>query len=1087
MRRFSGVGSNSRLTVVVDGVNKLGPTLNSSSAQINRFAKRTTTSNAKVGRSFAAIVPKVVSMAAAAVGAFVSISNASTRAAAQIESEWVNVTTLLPDYTKSMTDNMKEDLLNAATSLGVEWNDAIRSNYQTVSAVFTDPQEQRRMFAAADNLARAIRVPLAEATRLIIAGANAFGKTSEEFGEIADLYTTGIRFGVTTGEEMVTTLGKVLPVAQGLGLSLREVVAAHAALTNAGLDSAEAAVNQRQMYTQLLQVQQDVVVQFEKIIGQTPAQFIETGHTYVELMESIKKVQELSGHSIFDMFGRVQSANAAAILTSTQGLDIFTQAYEDSQGAAENAAKKVRQTVEYEMQQLDRLTQAAWVNLGEKLTPVTLGIKRGFADILDEIGLIDKQNLKIERSWSKFNDVIEESPDLLNPTTEGIARIEEKIIELNKATNLLGKNISQQAESVEEAALFGAFEAMEERGDADAFNLWESWLSLPEGLDDQVIDTLKEIVKEGNRAVLEPLLPEDSWGQKFWNWGKKLAKESVWVGPIPIPVGEIKELNFTSRKGAADIDNFQYREFVRHISSGGEYTSFLGSGKDYRWKSKFSSDLAHDITQITEAFIKAGRSTEDIQKFFEGLDEAAQILEKSIEKNKKSLEDWATTISASARLVSLNTTKSTDVIIQQYENQEITYEEAIEAIEKLSDSVEALITTRNVEIETAKAAVEANEKYAEAYVHAGYVLEEHSGYKFMREVQLKQRAMQILREEGELTLEWRNRLREAGVMGEETHDWFTKRVDDLDFEFGKGIYEGIDRLSLLKTRLVDIRLEYEKSDFQSQERVNLLQEQYSLEQQIKDLEKERAAQAEEALKRQEEALQLLREEAAERTRMFQQWNDILYSRGRGRFANPYDQETEHLQWKEQALKNIDRQYKIIQQRITNTVFMTAEWQRLTQELWSLEDDRQAVLDYDPNPPEPVSRAVSSFDFARAWEDAQYANRTLGRYADLDDIAAIKQRIEVLRERFEVTVYGTQEYITAIVELEQGLNELIRLENELAEAEKERLRLLEEEAAAQRQLAEQWIDLTFSRNRWIYTNAYDQEISAELRQIGRAHV
>ena len=439
-RRFSGVGGATNLSVIVSGINNLGPGLAHARTDVNQFVRHVSTKQQKMDRVLKTSRGNWVYWAAGIAAASIAAESYFVRAATTIQTEWTNVTTLLPHATQEMTDRMKKSLLEQATFVGVDWMDAINSSYQTVSAVFTAPIDQRRMLVASENLARAIKIPLGEATRLIIAGANAFEEGSDQFSRISDLYTVGIRYGVTTGEEMVATLAKVLPMAKALGYGLEEVVAAHAALTNAGLDSAEAAVNQRQMYVQLLQVAQDVGKQFKLIYGLSPKQFVANGASFLELMEAVEHVSQKSGQAYAELFGRVQASTAAQILTSQRGMEIVGLAIEDTADAAQIAANKVRETVQYQLDRMNANYKKAVVDMGESLMPLHLGFKRLGLTITDAIGISDTDEVRARGALLKFNAIMDESEGL---TWRNQEALEELVTTVDDFTKSIGHSTTE--------------------------------------------------------------------------------------------------------------------------------------------------------------------------------------------------------------------------------------------------------------------------------------------------------------------------------------------------------------------------------------------------------------------------------------------------------------------------------------------------------------------------------------------------------------------------------------------------------------------------------------------------------------------
>ena len=278
---------------------------------------------------------------------------------AQVERAWADVTTLLPTYTKDATDKMYENVRDFAVRTGNDIEDSINATYRAVSALFTRPEEQVQLLNAADTLSKAIRIDLNTAVQLIISSLNAFNLEATETGTVVDSLTTAIRFGVTTGEEFAKVMGKTLQPAKALGFELKEVTAGHAALTNAGISSAEAATYQRRAFVEMLRDHNKLNQAYKEFYGVTIREAVAGGLEYLDLWESIGRMAEETGESLFTYFGRVQGAQAAVVLTGEKGREVMRQTLEEYEGAAEAAANKVRETLQHEINK----TGAAWKEL----------------------------------------------------------------------------------------------------------------------------------------------------------------------------------------------------------------------------------------------------------------------------------------------------------------------------------------------------------------------------------------------------------------------------------------------------------------------------------------------------------------------------------------------------------------------------------------------------------------------------------------------------------------------------------------------------------------------------------------------------
>lgn len=675
-RMFSGVGTGTNLSIIVSALPNVGPGLGASSAEITAFARKVEMEQRNMNRAlrtsrgnWAYWAAGIATAAAIAESHLVGVANT-------IESEWADVTTLLPRASAVMTDKMRDDLLEYATFVGTDWIDAIRAEYQTVSAVFTDPADQRRMIVAAENLSRAIRVPLAEATRLIIAGANAFDETSEEFARIADLYTIGIRYGVTTGEEMVQSLGKVLPVAKALGFGLEEVVAAHAALTNAGLESAEAAVNQRQMYTQLLQVAQDVGKQFETFYGQTPKQFVEAGNDYIQFMEAVMDVSERSGHTMYELFGRVQSANAAQILTGTRGIEILKLALDDAEGAAVEAAQRVRETTAYELGLIDAEYRKTFANWGAGLQDFHVNFRQGVLDVTDAIGITDSDETKARGALLRFNAILDDTAGVGTGVEDVLADITTQVNELVVATGNYKTSYLGDIDGLIDAALTAGFEQVDRDHETEAYSLWRMWTRLTPS----VRADMSANIEQGQSELFKDIR---RWFERQEHWGH-------W-----------DDLNAVGQFGAGAVEIGD--RFHEYMNEHGDFTKVQ----------------TNDMLGWAQAMHQAGIDVKYLDDAFDGMYQSATVFEEMFEDNARSIEGYALELIRASDVIEGQYGDAIDSIVQSYNDKELGLSSAKEALDEINAAIQAEIAANIAYREGVEEATEAVEQFSIAHMYLG--------------------------------------------------------------------------------------------------------------------------------------------------------------------------------------------------------------------------------------------------------------------------------------------------------------------------------------------------------------------------------
>ncbi len=165
----------------------------------------------------------------------------------------------------SILDSPTEGLTRlsaGAARLSQEFNfplgQVVEAEYQAVSAQFTSTAQRTDILSASLKLAKVGVMDLNTATNLITGTLNAYGMSSGEADTIAGKFFQTIKDGRVRGDELASSLGKVMPVAAELGVSINEVTTAIVQLTVAGVKAPEASTSLRSALMALIKPSADL-------------------------------------------------------------------------------------------------------------------------------------------------------------------------------------------------------------------------------------------------------------------------------------------------------------------------------------------------------------------------------------------------------------------------------------------------------------------------------------------------------------------------------------------------------------------------------------------------------------------------------------------------------------------------------------------------------------------------------------------------------------------------------------------------------------------------------------------------------------
>jgi len=653
------VGAGTHLNIILNAINATGPGLGAASRDVSRFSQhvvqqqRFVNSALRSGGSAWAGWGSLAVIAAGVAGDAMSDFQISN------ERLWADVETLvntkLPQNLKKLRDHQYE----LAASYGVGIQETIESTYKTISAVYTDPVDQRRMFLAAENLSKAIRIPFQEATQLIIAGTRGTGRLSDSFMEVADAFTLAIRYGVTTGEEMAASLGKVVPYADRLNVSLKEVTASYAAITTAGVRGPEAATYLRQMLTQMADADQVINKLFRQHYGEGADQMLRDGAALLEVINKAVALAEKVNIPITTMFGRVQAGTAISVLAEEQNQRIYNLTMARASGAAEKEASKIRETTQYELSKMSAQFGLAANKIGGVFTDlIKVPAMSFFTEFADVLGLIDREASNNLQSLTLYREELSRLADAAEQGSYKSEMLMGSLDGLNEAVQLYRKGAVTDRTSPLEAAFYAAAKSQ------DGIDLYDMY-------------GLKGRLSELGQKVLKDYLEDPSVVKKFLQ---------------PLPEGPRKEF----REGILTGDFHQAIDASR--VTGTEVSKLMV--------------LLNDLSQAANDL---NLNPYSVLQFLDTIKEAAKITVADLKQMKEDLEDAFTYAIPEASIHSSDLVEKMLKLQEQFEAGDTSILQITETMTGYVDELSELILSTDQATQEQKKQAQGNEALMETW------------------------------------------------------------------------------------------------------------------------------------------------------------------------------------------------------------------------------------------------------------------------------------------------------------------------------------------------------------------------------------
>src|SRR5208282_2565666 len=162
------------------------------------------------------------------------------------------------DGTAGSMEPLKRQIADLATQFNFPIAQVAEAEYQAVSAQFTSTAQRADVMSASMKLAKIGCMELSTSVTLIASALNAYGMSSSQADTVAAKFFQTVKDGKVRGEELAASLGKVMPVAAELGVSLDEVNTAIVQLTVAGVKAPEASTSLRSALMALIKPSADL-------------------------------------------------------------------------------------------------------------------------------------------------------------------------------------------------------------------------------------------------------------------------------------------------------------------------------------------------------------------------------------------------------------------------------------------------------------------------------------------------------------------------------------------------------------------------------------------------------------------------------------------------------------------------------------------------------------------------------------------------------------------------------------------------------------------------------------------------------------
>lgn len=335
-------------------------------SQAQKALERFSRNIAEIGSSLTALTAPLV--AAGTLAAKVSMD---------FNRSMANVSTLVSASTEQV-NMLKRSVMGLAEEFGKSPKDLAGGLYQVISA-FGETADAMGILEIATKAATAGLSTTTDAVNMLAAVSKGYGDISTGMiKKISDLAFKTVVLGMTTFPELASSIGRVVPLASTLGVSLEELFAVMATGTGVTGDTAEVATQLRGILEAFLSPTEQMSNLMTKL-GYTSGEAMIKNMGLAGALQAVARDTYETGQSIQDYLGRVEAITLALALTGNQASTFQYKLGEmrKATGATDKAFDKMANGINktgFTFEQVKAKAEVLAIKFGDALSPALMDL-----------------------------------------------------------------------------------------------------------------------------------------------------------------------------------------------------------------------------------------------------------------------------------------------------------------------------------------------------------------------------------------------------------------------------------------------------------------------------------------------------------------------------------------------------------------------------------------------------------------------------------------------------------------------------------------------------------------------------------------
>ena len=237
---------------------------------------------------------------------------------------------------------MSAQILDLSNTTGIGAGEIANATYDAISAG-QNTADAVNFVSNATSLARAGFADTGASIDLLTTILNAYGMEASEVSRVSDILINTQNRGKTTVAELSSSMGKIIPTANSMNVSLEQISAGYSIMTAKGIATAETTTYMNSMLNELGKSGTDVSDALKEKTGKSFQELMADGNSLGDVLQILTDYANDTGVGFNDLWGSSEAGKAAITLLS-DGVGAFNdeiQSMNDSVGATSDALGKL--------------------------------------------------------------------------------------------------------------------------------------------------------------------------------------------------------------------------------------------------------------------------------------------------------------------------------------------------------------------------------------------------------------------------------------------------------------------------------------------------------------------------------------------------------------------------------------------------------------------------------------------------------------------------------------------------------------------------------------------------------------------------